>query len=494
MLMSFPRAGLGTALFLLCAWLVASPASAMTLAMPGDSGLRHDIQLLADAGILRGPVMTWPLPWPQIAADLARLDQDAAHAPPVAAALSRVQWRLRMNRHTTAGRSGLFARGGTEPQFLRGFEATPRARIEAGGYTEFIGHGVAGRVQVTYADDPADGKEARPDGTWLGGVMGNWMLAGGWLDRYWGPGWQSGLIMSNNARPRPGLTFRRVRAAPFETAWLSWLGPWSMTTFVELLEGDRFVPDPLLWGFRFSFKPVPSLEVGLSRSAMFGGEGNDVDLGTIADVITGQSNPTNPALGGGEDINQLGGLDMRWKLPWWNAALYGELIGEDEKGGRPFKLMGQAGLELWGALGESGMGWRLVYERIDTKADVLGEGEFGISYFNTTFRTGYRYRGRTIGHSADGDALLDSITAILRLPGQQYLRASLNDGRLNRGNAGSNTLAPDGAEDVTSVDLGYSGQFRFGRIELGLGWTDRDPAAGSSDGDTHAWLGLSREF
>ena len=28
---------------------------------PGDEGLRSDIQLLADAGILRGPVTTWPL-------------------------------------------------------------------------------------------------------------------------------------------------------------------------------------------------------------------------------------------------------------------------------------------------------------------------------------------------------------------------------------------------------------------------------------------------
>ena len=28
---------------------------------PGDEGLRSDIQLLADAGIIRGPVTTWPM-------------------------------------------------------------------------------------------------------------------------------------------------------------------------------------------------------------------------------------------------------------------------------------------------------------------------------------------------------------------------------------------------------------------------------------------------
>ncbi|MES1944113.1 hypothetical protein PC39_08359 [Salinisphaera sp. PC39] len=469
-------------------------AGAMTLAMPGDTGLRHDIQLLADAGLLRGPVTTWPLPWPQIAADLAGVDSDADRAPDVAAALARVRWQLRMRKRTTEARSGVYVRGGTEPQFLRGFKDTPRAEVEGGLYTEFISHGVAGRVELSYAHDPDDDKEVRPDGTWLGAVIGNWMIAGGWLDRYWGPAWQSGLIMSNNPRPRPGITFQRVTSEPFESGWLSWMGPWSLTTFLEKLETDRAVPDALLWGFRFSFRPLESLEIGLSRSAQFGGDGNDVDLGTIADVLTGQSNPTNPSLGSGEDINQLGGIDARWRLPWWNAAVYGELTGEDEKGGRPFKMMGQAGLELWGAIGDSGMGWRLVYERIDTKADVLGEGDFGIAYNNTVFRSGYRYRGRSIGHAADGDASLNSITGILRLSGAHTLRASLNEGELNRGDSSFNALTGPGREDLSSIDLGYAGQFGFGRIELGVGYTRRDPATDDNESDTHAWLGLSREF
>lgn len=474
--------------------LGAGQAAAMTLAMPGNSGLRHDIQLLSDAGLLRGPVTTWPLPWPQISADLARVDKDREHAPDVAAALARVRWRLRMRRQTVEARGGVYARGGSDPQFLRGFEDTPRARAEGGIYTEFINHGVAGRAELSFYHDPEDDEDVRPDGSWLGAVLGNWMIAGGWMDRYWGPAWQSGLIMSNNARPRPGFTLQRMRSEPFETVWLSWLGPWSLTTFVERLEEDRFVPDALLWGFRFSFRPLQSLEIGLSRSAQFGGEGNDVDLGTIADVLTGQSNTTNPSLGGGEGINQLGGLDMRWKMPWWNAAIYGELIGEDEKGGRPFKMMGQAGLELWGALGSSGMGWRLVYEHIDTKADVLGEGAFGVAYFSTTFRSGYRYYGRSLGHSADGDALLDSVTGILRFARNHYVRFSLNEGELNRGDSSFNALTGPGRQDLTSADVGYVGQFGFGRIEVGLGHTERDPINADSESDTHAWLGLSREF
>ena len=37
---------------------------------PGDETLRHHIQVLADAGVIRVPVTTWPLMWSGIKADL----------------------------------------------------------------------------------------------------------------------------------------------------------------------------------------------------------------------------------------------------------------------------------------------------------------------------------------------------------------------------------------------------------------------------------------
>ena len=60
-----------------CTWLLAlfgagaaSVASADPWLAPGDAGLRSDIQLLADAGIIRGPVTTWPMSWPDLARDV----------------------------------------------------------------------------------------------------------------------------------------------------------------------------------------------------------------------------------------------------------------------------------------------------------------------------------------------------------------------------------------------------------------------------------------
>ena len=54
---SFARAG---SLLRACSRGVAATARADPWLAPGDEGLRSDIQLLADAGILRGPVTTWP--------------------------------------------------------------------------------------------------------------------------------------------------------------------------------------------------------------------------------------------------------------------------------------------------------------------------------------------------------------------------------------------------------------------------------------------------
>src|SRR5690349_11245022 len=49
-------------------------AAAQPWISPGDPGLRSDIQRLADAGILRGPVTTWPLSWPDVARDALAAD------------------------------------------------------------------------------------------------------------------------------------------------------------------------------------------------------------------------------------------------------------------------------------------------------------------------------------------------------------------------------------------------------------------------------------
>ena len=50
--------------------LLATAASGAPQAQPGDVGLRHDIQVLADYGAITGPVTTWPIAWDAVRDEL----------------------------------------------------------------------------------------------------------------------------------------------------------------------------------------------------------------------------------------------------------------------------------------------------------------------------------------------------------------------------------------------------------------------------------------
>ena len=49
--------------------------------------------------------------------------------------------------------------------------------------------------------------------------------------RHWGPAWTTSLLLDGGARPVPAVGWRKTDVAPFETAWLAWLGPWSADVF-----------------------------------------------------------------------------------------------------------------------------------------------------------------------------------------------------------------------------------------------------------------------
>src|SRR5690606_38239325 len=67
------------------------PAKAGPFLPAGDAALRADIELLADYGILEGPVTTWPLAWGPILDDLEDAGAVADLPPGAARALERVR-------------------------------------------------------------------------------------------------------------------------------------------------------------------------------------------------------------------------------------------------------------------------------------------------------------------------------------------------------------------------------------------------------------------
>ncbi len=239
------------------------------------------------------------------------------------------------------------------PTAIRSFEDTPREDFEvAGGYT-WLNDFLSIDFDLALVDSPDDGQNWRLDGSEVGLDWGNFTIAISMMDRWWGPGWDGSLILSNNARPIPALTLRRTQTKPFKTEWLSWIGPWDLRVIWGEMESDRVIANPRFFGMRFNFKPIPSLEIGLSRTAQWCGEGRPCDFYTFTDLFLGRDNAADDGLTREDEPgNQLAGVDIRWSNLWFGTpmAFYGQFIGEDEAGGFPSRFLGMGGVEFSGWL------------------------------------------------------------------------------------------------------------------------------------------------
>jgi hypothetical protein len=295
--------------------LLALHASAIAapLITPGDIALRHDIQRLADHGIIKGPVSTWPLAWGPIVADISDIEKLEELPGDVIDSISRV--RARANSAMRIDELQLNARISVaeQPTRMRSFQDTPRETAEIGAGFDYTGEWFAVSLNGQAVDSPADDKDFRADGSMIGVVLGNYTLTANTLDRWWGPGWDGSLILSNNARPIPAISFDRNFTDAFKTKWLSWLGPWDLSIHYGQMEDDRHIPNARFFGMRVNFKPIPSLEIGLSRTAQWCGSGRPCDFSTFFDLLVGRDNVGDSGITPeNEPGNQLAGVDIRW--------------------------------------------------------------------------------------------------------------------------------------------------------------------------------------
>lgn len=455
-------------------------------AEPGDVALRDDLQRLNDAGVIDLALTTWPLSYGDIKRGIDGVKPDQIRDPALQAALGRI--RARVRRATRSGQGDAHISLAANPVQLRGFESAPREDAEVGAALEWTGDRFAGRLEAALVNDPDDGRDVRFDGSYAGVAFGNWMLSLSRLERWWGPGWDGSLILSNNARPVPTVALERNRTTAFSSPWLSWIGPWKFIAFIGQLEEARDdAPDAKFLGARLTVKPLPGLEIGISRTAQWGGEGRPENFDTLTDVLFGDTNQGNSQDSG----NQLGGFDARWALPpgWGRLAVYGQFIGEDEAGGLPSQYLSQGGIELWGSAGWLDGNYRVYFEYADTQAG----DRFGTAYNNFIYTDGYRYYGRSLGHSADGDSEIYTLGAVLSQTNGWLWNLRLRNGRLNRGDNPNNTAFP--AADLSEVFLSGRASWPVGQLGWGAGYVRVEPdQAGETDEDLQTYVDWSVRF
>jgi hypothetical protein len=405
----------------------------------GDKRLRDDLSLLVDEGVVNLPVNEWPLARRDVEEALRPVDGSEMHDFALRNVLSRVRAATAMSGGASGWRIHEIEVSGGRPGLLRHEGTLGREN----GELTTRGGATTDRYNITLAAtgviDPSDGKEIRFDGSDISIQWGNWIFSVNQMDRWWGPGKDGSLILSTNARPMPAVSLDRVRSLPVDVPVLKWLGPWRFSGFLGVMENERSDVDrPLFMGMRLVFKPAPIFEFGMSRTAQFCGKGRRCDLVTFGRMLIGDDNrgirglPDDPDA---EPGNQMAGFDVRIVSPFNSlpVAIYGQEIGEDNSStGIPERYLALFGAESWFLL-RSGSVLRSHLEYANTKVKWYNSDiEYDVAYTQGIFTEGYRYWGRNLGHTTDGDSESVSMMVSLTTGGGSRWSALVRRGRLDR--------------------------------------------------------------
>jgi hypothetical protein len=249
---------------------------------------------------------------------------------------------------------------------------------------------------------------------------------------------------------------------------------------MNVLDDERVVNDALLFGMRGSFRPVRGLEIGISRTAQWCGDGRVCDLKTFLRMLNGNDNQGANVDPEDEPGNQLGGIDIRWTLPRQiPLALYLQWIAEDTRktGAQLHQWSQQLGVEYWGTLGNALH--RTHFEIVNSSCHrgALGEGSKvpNCTYAHHIYQTGYRYKGRSLGFSGDSDSLSYSIGSTLVQSAGHTWNISLRHMEINRIGAPDlrHTLTPT-PQELIDLQVSHERHTRFGRFYAGLGFSQLD--------------------
>ena len=466
---------------------------------PNDPFIRHEIRLLGDEGGLNGLQNTWPL-------DLGGLSAMRHNAA------GKLPHSLLDDKISTESRSGwspIFTTLGLADDRVtaRGFGPEPRSSFATNASVSWMNDLFAAKLSLNAfygMEKDWKGREDEGialDGSYIGARLGNWSASFGQVERWWGPGWDGSLTLSTNARPIPAISIDRRVPEPFETKWLSWIGPWSFHSFIGRMEEERTVPNPYLWGMRGEVRPtvVSGLEIGFFRMIQLGGDGRPEGLSTWVDAFLSQDNygaNTGNNDRSKEPGNQLAGIDLRWRVLDAPLAIYGQVVGEDEDKFFPNCLMFQYGIECWRKMQSASIRLYAEYSDLTSYWWTGDPRTRNISYGHHIYGEGYRYRGRPIGHWADQDSQIISIGGILhRMDGIGW-GATLRTGKLNEDGSGRNSVSDNTSTDYFSFDIFNARQYPQYDLSVhtSLGWESLQPQGTAKDNSLTGSLVLTRQF
>ncbi len=378
----------------------------------GDRGLRSDVELLAAYGLIGNLTTTWPIPAGQILQGLSnqkKLDQEPLA---VQLAAQRVLATLAGPDPENSVHSVAQLETTNAPAVIRDFGS--QARDEADAFAGLNYDAGAFNASLRVGEQThynGSGARFSLDGSYVAARWGNLQFYGGWLDQWYGPGTTTSLLLSNNARPFPKIGVMRANPLPFQTPWLSWLGPWQFNFFIGDLTGPRRDTNTGFVSLRFTFEPVEGLEIGLTRETEICGKNHLCSPFKDYFAFNNSHNNTNK-------INEEAGIDIKYtrRIAGLVVSPYLQFMNEDTGPFVHSSTSYLAGTTVEAPWGVDGAHWQLSAEYADSVATLnlfdFGKKQYGSAYNNFDYVDGFRYRGRTLGFSLDSDSRLFSLDGL----------------------------------------------------------------------------------
>ena len=252
--------------------------------------------------------------------------------------------------------------------------------------------------------------------------FGAWTLAAGRGTRALGRGERGHLLLDENAAPIDRVELRSDQPLHLPGRLDSW-GEFGVVVLNGVLpfadelpddprfrSGDDAVERPNLLGMRFTWAPRPWLEVGMTRTVLYGGRGREAidTFGEWWKLLTAESENRVDGIDASLDNEQFASMDLEVRIPWLadfgpvesaryyieyaGTDVYATWQGDDTPGLSPIALT-DVGVLQGGHLRIASTD--LVVEHVRIHRDWYRHGEFPQGYTNG---------GISLGHPLGGDA------------------------------------------------------------------------------------------
>lgn len=292
-----------------------------------------------------------------------------------------------------------------------------------------------------------DVKEDRTyfDESYLSYKNKNQIYTFGRVSRWWSPSENISLILSNTARPAPGIEIKNYMPIIPKKAIFKIFKTVDYEFFINELEKNREISNALLFGNRVSLGITNNLDISLLRLAQFGGKDRKVDLKTFANMFIGRDNTSANLSFQDQPGNQIAGIDWVYRpVNKLNTAFYGQVIGEDEAGFLPSRTIKLAGFSFY-----------LMDAQISIDHADTFSGKNNYTYNHALYKDGLRHYKLPIGASIDADST-KSLISIKRKIKNTIIDFKISNISLNKNKSPKNFWSNQSHE--------------FSQIDLSLGW------------------------